>query len=48
MSAAALLARNPHPADSDVDQAMAGNLCRCATYFRIRNAIRRAATETHA
>jgi isoquinoline 1-oxidoreductase alpha subunit len=48
MSAAALLARNPHPADSDVDQAMAGNLCRCATYFRIRNAIRRAVTETHA
>jgi isoquinoline 1-oxidoreductase alpha subunit len=48
MSAAALLARNPHPADSDVDQAMAGNLCRCATYFRIRNAIRRAAAETHA
>jgi isoquinoline 1-oxidoreductase subunit alpha len=48
MSAAALLARNPHPADSDVDQAMAGNLCRCATYFRIRNAIRRAALETHA
>jgi isoquinoline 1-oxidoreductase alpha subunit len=48
MSAAALLARNPHPADADVDQAMAGNLCRCATYFRIRNAIRRAARETHA
>ena len=48
MSAAALLARNPHPADADVDQAMAGNLCRCATYFRIRNAIRRAAAETHA
>jgi isoquinoline 1-oxidoreductase subunit alpha len=48
MSAAALLARNPHPADADVDQAMAGNVCRCATYFRIRNAIRRAAGETHA
>jgi isoquinoline 1-oxidoreductase alpha subunit len=48
MSAAALLARNPHPADADVDQAMAGNLCRCATYFRIRNAIRRAAGESHA
>jgi isoquinoline 1-oxidoreductase subunit alpha len=48
MSAAALLARNPHPADADVDQAMAGNVCRCATYSRIRNAIRRAAGETHA
>ena len=48
MSAAALLARNPHPADADVDQAMAGNVCRCATYFRIRNAIRRAAGETQA
>lgn len=48
MSAAALLARNPHPADADVDQAMAGNLCRCATYFRIRNAMRRAAAGTHA
>jgi isoquinoline 1-oxidoreductase alpha subunit len=47
MSAAALLARNPHPADSDIDQAMARNLCRCATYFRIRHAIRRAAQETH-
>ena len=48
MSAAALLAGNPHPADADVDQAMAGNLCRCATYFRIRNAMRRAAAGTHA
>jgi isoquinoline 1-oxidoreductase alpha subunit len=48
MSAAALLARKPHPADADVDQAMAGNVCRCATYFRIRNAIRRAAGEAHA
>ena len=48
MSAAALLARNPHPADPDVNQAMAGNVCRCATYFRIRNAIRRAAGEAHA
>ncbi len=48
MSAAALLARKPHPADADVDQAMAGNVCRCATYFRIRNAIHRAARETHA
>ena len=48
MSAAALLARNPHPADADIDQAMTGNVCRCATYFRIRNAIRRAAGERHA
>ena len=48
MSAAALLSRKPHPTGADVDQAMAGNLCRCATYFRIRNAIRRAAEETHA
>ena len=48
MSATALLARKPHPADADVDQAMAGNVCRCATYFRIRNAIRRAAGEAHA
>lgn len=45
MSAAALLAQNAHPADSDIDDAMAGNLCRCATYFRIRNAIHRAAGE---
>lgn len=48
MSAAALLARNSQPADADIDQAMAGNVCRCATYFRIRHAIRRAAGETHA
>ena len=43
MSAAALLARNPSPSDSDIDEAMAGNLCRCATYFRIRAGIHRAA-----
>jgi isoquinoline 1-oxidoreductase alpha subunit len=43
MSAAALLARNPSPTDSDIDDAMAGNLCRCATYFRIRAGIHRAA-----
>jgi isoquinoline 1-oxidoreductase alpha subunit len=48
MSAAALLARKPHPTDAEVDQAMAGNICRCATYFRIRKAIHRAAEETHA
>jgi isoquinoline 1-oxidoreductase subunit alpha len=43
MSAAALLARNPSPSDSDIDEAMAGNLCRCATYFRIRAGIHKAA-----
>lgn len=43
MSAAALLASNPTPTDSDIDAAMAGNLCRCGTYQRIRRAIHRAA-----
>jgi len=43
MSAAALLARKPHPTDADVDDAMAGNICRCGTYQRIREAIRQAA-----
>jgi isoquinoline 1-oxidoreductase subunit alpha len=43
MSAAALLAKNPHPTDSDIDQAMNGNLCRCGTYIRIRQAIHKAA-----
>lgn len=43
MSAAALLAGNPHPTDADIDGAMAGNICRCATYVRIRNAIHEAA-----
>jgi isoquinoline 1-oxidoreductase alpha subunit len=43
MSAAALLAGTPHPHDSDIDAAMAGNLCRCGTYLRIRDAIKRAA-----
>ena len=43
MSAAALLAKTPDPSDSDIDDAMAGNLCRCATYLRIRRAIHRAA-----
>lgn len=43
MSAAALLARNPKPSDADIDAAMNGNLCRCATYLRIRQAIHRAA-----
>ena len=43
MSAAALLRRNPRPTDADIDVAMSGNLCRCATYTRIREAIHRAA-----
>ncbi|NIC04994.1 (2Fe-2S)-binding protein [Billgrantia bachuensis] len=43
MSAAALLARNPSPSDTEIDEAMAGNLCRCGTYVRIRAAIHRAA-----
>ena len=43
MSAAALLARQPRPTDADIDTAMNGNLCRCATYHRIRAAIHRAA-----
>jgi len=43
MSAAALLASNPRPADSDIDAAMAGNICRCGTYTRIRGAIHQAA-----
>jgi isoquinoline 1-oxidoreductase alpha subunit len=43
MSAAGLLARNAKPTDADIDAAMSGNLCRCATYLRIREAIHRAA-----
>lgn len=43
MSAAALLAVKPHPSDADIDAAMAGNICRCGTYVRIRDAIKRAA-----
>ena len=42
MSAAALLATNPHPSDSDIDNAMSGNVCRCGTYTRIRSAIKEA------
>ncbi|MCI0436099.1 MAG: (2Fe-2S)-binding protein [Gemmatimonadetes bacterium] len=45
MSAAALLASNPNPADADIDAAMSGNICRCGTYDRIRRAIHRAARE---
>jgi isoquinoline 1-oxidoreductase alpha subunit len=43
MSAAALLAATPKPDDSDIDAAMAGNICRCGTYVRIREAIKKAA-----
>jgi isoquinoline 1-oxidoreductase subunit alpha len=43
MSAVALLARTPKPSDKDIDSAMSGNLCRCATYVRIRAAIKEAA-----
>jgi isoquinoline 1-oxidoreductase subunit alpha len=46
MSAAALLARNPKPTDADIDAAMSGNICRCATYTRIRQAIQTAAGAT--
>jgi len=43
MSAAVLLRENPHPTDSDIDDAMSGNVCRCGTYQRIRSAIHLAA-----
>ena len=43
MSAAALVDRNAHPTDADIDAAMQGNLCRCGTYVRIRAAVKRAA-----
>jgi isoquinoline 1-oxidoreductase alpha subunit len=43
MSATALLAGNPHPTDSQIDDAMSGNICRCGTYVRIRDAIKLAA-----
>lgn len=46
MSAAALLEANPAPTDDDIDAAMNGNICRCATYLRIREAIHRAAAVT--
>jgi isoquinoline 1-oxidoreductase alpha subunit len=39
MSAAALLTENPRPTDTDIDDAMSGNICRCGTYVRIREAI---------
>jgi len=44
MSAAALLASKPRPTDADIDDAMSGNICRCGTYVRIREAIKRAAS----
>jgi isoquinoline 1-oxidoreductase alpha subunit len=44
MSATALLASNPRPTDSDIDNAMSGNICRCGTYVRIREAINSAAS----
>jgi aerobic-type carbon monoxide dehydrogenase small subunit (CoxS/CutS family) len=43
MAASALLATNPKPSDADINTAMNGNLCRCGTYVRIREAIKRAA-----
>ena len=43
MAAAALIAQTPQPDDADIDAAMAGNICRCGTYVRIRQAIKRAA-----
>lgn len=46
MAAAALLSRTVNPSDAEIDSAMAGNLCRCGTYLRIRKAIRRAAEMT--
>lgn len=46
MSAAALLAAKPRPTDEDIDRAMVGNICRCATYLRIRKAIHQAAGTT--
>jgi isoquinoline 1-oxidoreductase alpha subunit len=43
MTAAALLAKNPKPTDAEIDQSLAGNLCRCGTYTRIRAAVKQAA-----
>jgi isoquinoline 1-oxidoreductase alpha subunit len=48
MSATALLSSNPKPTDSDIDEAMSGNICRCATYTRIRAAIKRASGQREA
>jgi aerobic-type carbon monoxide dehydrogenase small subunit (CoxS/CutS family) len=46
MSCAALLARTPNPSDAEITAAMNGNICRCGTYLRIRQAVRRASTLT--
>ena len=46
MTAASLLRKNPHPTDADIDTAMAGNICRCGTYNRIREAIHLAAKKS--
>jgi isoquinoline 1-oxidoreductase alpha subunit len=43
MTAAALLAKNPRPSDADIERSLAGNLCRCGTYLRIRAAVKKAA-----
>lgn len=48
MSATALLKQNPRPSDADINAAMAGNICRCATYVRIRRAIKRASGQAEA
>jgi aerobic-type carbon monoxide dehydrogenase small subunit (CoxS/CutS family) len=45
MQAAALLAKKPNPTDADIDEAMAGVLCRCGTYTRVRKAIKQAAVK---
>nr|WP_025826696.1 (2Fe-2S)-binding protein [Acetobacter persici] len=45
MAATALLQQNPHPTDAEIDEAMAGNICRCGTYVRIRKAIHKAASD---
>ncbi len=46
MQAVSLLSSNPHPTDTDIDDSMSGNICRCGTYQRIRAAIHQAAKET--
>jgi len=48
MSAAALIAHNPSPSDEDIDAALAGNICRCGTYQRVREAVRKAAAQRRA
>jgi isoquinoline 1-oxidoreductase alpha subunit len=46
MTATALLMKNPHPSDNDIDEAMSGNVCRCGTYSRIREAIKEAVSSS--